>query len=294
MQYPNINSYITFESLGDIMCLPNSSILTAISVFRFCFIIKLFKHLTKWNSYLAEVKCEKYSCKANTTFAFKALQKDNPFITLFLIFILTCICFGFSTRIFELYYWESQPILSQDWRYIWNALWCVFVSMTTVGYGDYYPNTHFGRAIVVLACIIGLYFVSMLMVFMTQESILNESEQKAYKLITRLKLRKEIKDIQSYMIYHSLKMGILYKYRKKVMINDKQYEIPYSLHQRNIISRIDELKIKYRIIKTFEFIPTKEQLFDICERIDTDVKEIRHEIDLLRCKINIFFIFSYK
>lgn len=153
--------------------------------------------------------------------------------------------------------------------------------MTTVGYGDFYPKTHLGRFIVIVACIVGIYFVSMMMVFMTQKSILNETEFKAYKLITRLKLRKEIKDYQSQMIFHCIKMNIL---KRKLLKATKQedVEINYNYEKRCIISLIEKIKSKYRAIKTFEFIPTKEQLFDVCERIDTDIKEIKQEIEALK------------
>ena len=277
-QYPNINSFIIQYELGNTFILPYSSILAAVCIFRLCFSFKIFKNLTKWSSLQAESMCEKYVCEANSSFAFKCLQKEYPFITLTLIFLLTCICFGFSLRVFELHYWESEEIKAQDWTYEWNAVWCIFVSMTTVGYGDFFPKTHMGRIIVILACVVGTYFVSMMMVFMTQKSILDETEFKAYKLITRLKLRKEIKSLQAKLIYECIKM--------KICKNNKSIELEknekYHLHRRKVLILIEKAKSKYRRIKTFEFIPTKEQLFDVSERIDNDVNEIMNEIESLK------------
>jgi len=44
---------------------------------------------------------------------------------------------------------------------------------------------------------------------------------------------------------------------------------------------IEEKKLNaYRKIH-YEFIPTKEKLFDLCERLDNDIKEIRQEIEFL-------------
>ena len=78
--------------------------------------------------------------------------------------------------------------------------------MTTVAFGDFYPRSHFGRFLIIFAIIIGIYFVSMMMKFITFKSILTDTEQKAYKLITRLRHRGELKNVNANIIYHSLKI----------------------------------------------------------------------------------------
>jgi hypothetical protein len=161
-------------------------------------------------------------------------------------------------------------------------MWCIFVSMTTVGYGDFYAKTHIGRFITIIACIIGIYFVSMMMVFMTQKSVLTENETKAYKLVTRLKLRNEIKNIQATMILHIINMSIFTKKKYAGHFTNREYEIKYNYEKRNINNLLQQVKDKTRIISSFDLIATKEHLFDISERIDSDIKEIRQELSSLR------------
>jgi hypothetical protein len=155
-----------------------------------------------------------------------------------------------------------------------------------VGYGDFYPKTHFGRIVTIIACLIGIYFVSMMMVFMTEKSILTENEYKAFKLITRLKERKMIRSIQSMMIYQSLLMAKFKKEYNQETIDERQFHIKYNYQKRFILSEIEDIKAKLRIIKSYDIVPTKEQLFDISERIETDFSEIKKELDGLKCKIN--------
>lgn len=53
-----------------------------------------------------------------------------------------------------------------DFYYLYNAMWLVITTMTTVGYGDIYPQTHFGRFFGVVSCLIGMLLVSYLVVGM--------------------------------------------------------------------------------------------------------------------------------
>lgn len=132
--YPHLSQYFILTDLNYSVCIPFSSIFASFIFVRVYFMLKLLKHLTRWTSIKAETVCEKYVCKADSQFAFKAFQKENPFTLLFTIFILSLLCFGLSLRIFELYYWETQNSsfpLFQDWSFIWNSMWCIFVAMTT-------------------------------------------------------------------------------------------------------------------------------------------------------------------
>ena len=288
-QYPTLNSVLIFPQLDIILVLPMSSLFSAFSTYRFLYIFQLINSFSIWDSILSEKILDKFYLNTNLMFTLKAYQKNNPFISLIFLFFLSCVSFALCIRIFEVHYWESQKVILQNWRYRWNAIWCVFVSMTTVGYGDFFPKTHFGRILIIIACIIGIYFVSMMMIFMTQKSILTESEQKAYKLITRLKIRNQLKDIHSNIIYHSLKMICMTKKFKRNSIKEKEYEMEYNYEKRCIISIIDENKILSEKIKSFDIIPTKDQLYDIAERIDIVIKEIRSEVNILQ-KMNTSFL----
>ena len=55
--------------------------------------------------------------------------------------------------------------------------------MTTVGYGDFYPKTHLGRTVAVIAAVLGSLFVSLMVVAMSESSTLNPPEQRVSKII---------------------------------------------------------------------------------------------------------------
>ncbi len=116
---------------------------------------------------------------------------------------------------------------------------------------------------------------------MTQKSILTENENKAYKLITRLLLRSHIKEAKADIVFRALKMALVKKRLHEKKISEKNFHISYSYQQRKITNAIEVCNEKLRMIKSFEFIPMKEHLFDISERIDSDIKEIKQELQSL-------------
>jgi hypothetical protein len=292
-QYPGLNGYLLIYELGDYLCIPYTTILSSLTFIRFYFLLKLFKHMTKWTSSKAEVTCDFYACKADEKFAFKAFQKENPFLILLIILITTCFCFGLSLRNFELLYWESRKYSAfMDWDYMLNSMWCIFISMCAVGYGDFFAKTLIGRFITIMACLIGLYFTSMLMVFMTQKSALNENERKAYNILVRLKLRGEIESERSYIIYFALKMMKLKKQKIENKITSKSFHINYNYEKRNIFTKFEIIEGKIKNIQVFTSVSFKESLFKLTNRIESDVKDLNKEIENIKGLGDMVFSFS--
>ena len=288
-QYPYLNYIWINHQLDRLMILPLSSLLSAFANFRALYFFQLINSLSIYDSVLSEKILDKFYLSTNLFFTMKAYQKSNPFISLIFLFAISCLCFSLCIRIFEMYYWETYDVITQDWTFIWNALWCVFVSMTTVGYGDFYPKTHFGRILVIISCSVGIYFISMMMIFLTQKSILSESELKSYKLITRLKIRNELKDIYSNIIFHGIKMFIIQNRYINDNISQKRYEMEYNYEKRNVNLMIEECRFLSEKLKSFDIIPTKDQLYDIAERILEDIKYINNEVNILK-KLNSSFL----
>jgi potassium intermediate/small conductance calcium-activated channel subfamily N protein 2 len=103
-------------------------------------------------------------------FVARAQFKQRPFtcLTLFIVFI--ALISAYSIRIFERAYYSTDPVIDnsspnfQDYNDFWNVLWLTAVSMTTVGYGDYYCKSHFGRFTTVLAVLFGILTISLMLV----------------------------------------------------------------------------------------------------------------------------------
>ena len=97
-------------------------------------------------------------------FAVKALMKQKPYEILFFSLFVTTIIFGFQLRIFEGVISEAS---GQNFDNMWNCMWNVVITLTSVGYGELYPKTFFGRIVGIIICFWGVFIVSFFVVTVT-------------------------------------------------------------------------------------------------------------------------------
>lgn len=68
-------------------------------------------------------------------------------------------------------------------------MWNIIVTMTTVGYGDYFAKTHLGRFIIFFVCIWGVFIVSMMVITLNNTLEITTLESKAIAVLERLDLK---------------------------------------------------------------------------------------------------------
>lgn len=95
--------------------------------------------------------------------AIRCLIINDPYIFLTIVTIVIVVTISFSLRIIEgpLIFLDNDGI---DLSFISNCIWLTLVTMTTVGYGDYYPKTNLGRLLCVISSIIGTILMSFIAV----------------------------------------------------------------------------------------------------------------------------------
>lgn len=64
-------------------------------------------------------------------------------------------------------------------------MWFSLITMTTVGYGDFYAKTLWGRLVSALGCIWGTSIVSQMIVVVSNSSSFTLSQERAYELMRR-------------------------------------------------------------------------------------------------------------
>ena len=132
--------------------------------------------------------CEKICLDCNVTmdylFVIKAEFQEKPFLFVSVLLTESIIIFGYSVRSVEMFFMygtESEKV--QDWRYIWNGFWCIIITMSTVGFGDFYPISLLGRFIVIISSIWGNFLISMMVAALTVAVEFNNQESLSYEMI---------------------------------------------------------------------------------------------------------------
>lgn len=173
------------------VCYKYNDLFHVMQFLKLYFLIRSFTMYTLFSSSNAYRVCAIYGTKNTTTFVVKCMMKEQPLKFIATIFLFGIIFFGYALRIAE------APLItidkSMDLSNYFNCCWNVLITMTTVGYGDYYPRTPLGRIIMFFTCIYGMIVVSLMVNFVSMQLELGYGELKAYTVINRLSLKENIK-----------------------------------------------------------------------------------------------------
>ena len=269
MSLPNINVKWVGSMRGSEFIYHITDIVSILCLLRFYLIFRLYEQYSKWTSFESALICKKYGTEADAIFGIKSDLKDRPFRTIGIIIGLFVVIFGIATMQSEKSYEGQKGDLDQ----LTNAEWLIIITMTTVGYGDIFPTTHFGRFFCLLACISGMILVSAMVVALNLVSELSKDQSAAYIAI-RAKSREQewiesaaevVKaafrakradegPIKKFRAVLMLKKNIFY-YKKKAQENDMMditssemlYNLQHKLESKlsttdNIICEIPKLK----------------------------------------------------
>jgi voltage-gated potassium channel len=109
-------------------------------------------------------------------------MKERPYIMICFTMVILIFTFGFAIRSAELPLMEMTDE-DHNWKYLWNGMWNIIVTITMVGYGDFFPITHIGRVIGLIAAILGNLLIAVMVVSLTFTSEFSPQQRKAYELI---------------------------------------------------------------------------------------------------------------
>jgi len=116
----------------------------------------------------------------------------------------------------------SSKGVSFDYGHLYTSFWLVMVTMMTIGYGDIYPQTHFGRFVCIIACLVGMLLVSTLVLALSSKLEFTADEARAYAKIKNLHSNDELRSKAAHVIVGALLLkregGLMEKFAGRLLM----------------------------------------------------------------------------
>lgn len=138
----------------------------------------------------------------------------SPLKFLFICLFISIPVFSFIIRVSE--YPLSYLVERNGFHKYTNCLWWTVVTMTTIGYGDYFPRTPLGRIVTFILSIWGVIIVSSMVVVLSNYVTPTNIERKAFYMIKKLGLMSRLKDSISHILLYIAKGGILFRKKRAI------------------------------------------------------------------------------
>ena len=188
--YPPLNNKVYYEQANDfsagIAFQWNDWLLCFMIFFRLIYIIKVSLNLSLYTDPRSQRVCSIYGTDAGYAFAMKAIMKNSSWLILMTTMPVTLISFSYQLRLFERH-------VNPSFENITTSMWCMTITMLTVGYGDVYPKSHMGRLIGIVIAVWGAFYVSLFVVALNNILNFDSPQQKSYMLLTRVLAKEDLK-----------------------------------------------------------------------------------------------------
>lgn len=220
--------------------IPLNSIFTSICLFRVWFIFKL--HLVSSVSYTQRsFRIGKINgVELGLHFPFKANMTDSSLSINFYLFLMCLLVCSYDLRIFERYFDRNDETSLSNYL---NDIWCVFITMTTVGYGDIVPLSLFGRIIIIISCMFGVFLMGLMVVSVTSYLNITGVESNIYKILLKSRKMEERNNLAFKAIAQYLK-SIKNVNKKKLTVNKDDFlKKIVPLEKKNINKYLNNFKI---------------------------------------------------
>jgi len=176
------------------------SFLSVFVLLRFYLCLRLIYLMSDYTSQRAEWVLHAHGLEVSSIFAVKAYIATKPLIAVGALFVLGTLFWS------ELLFLAEKPERKHvemmcesskvyhstehsDLNDFGTCYWLTFVTTATVGYGEVYPKTNVGRAVAMLACILGNVYTGLLVLALQSNLKLNQVEEKASRYMVQRHLR---------------------------------------------------------------------------------------------------------
>jgi len=270
---PDLNTVNQVTMLGGKYYYSYYNIFNFFVLFKLYYFLRLIRSLSKFTNENVKRLAKKYKITIGTSFVLKAHLKKYPYFTLSFIMVFTVLVLGFIIRNFEIGYLPDVNIGNQtnkslktnNFNLYSDSFWVIITSMLTLGYGDIFPCSHFGRCVAIIAAIIGMLLISILILNLSSLIEFTPEEKKAYSMINKMLMTKTLNETAKSLIIQLLKLNQLKQSKAK-------NRLPLFMNHVLIIRYVAQKFNKEMKICKSRLLPSDEILIELQKKLESDVK----------------------
>jgi hypothetical protein len=285
---PVLNQVTTGTMLGQIYAYNYNALVSIFALIKMYLALRAYSYYSRWTTDIAKSICNKYNVKMGLHLTIKSELKKRPLvaITIMMIFSLGICSYCMRTFEYNVYQENSDSSIynlkgtgsSEDLSTIANCMWLIIVTMTTVGYGDFYPKSHLGRFVGVISCIIGMLLVSLIVVSLTSILDFSSEEKKAYSVIKKLHAEDNVYCKATEVIKSVLLIRKAIRKRKEM---GRAYLTERFILFTQLKRKINNFKNDYRYANSYA-LPIDEMLKKLEIYLKEDIKRVDNCINKMR------------
>ena len=264
-----INCHFHSEKFDMNYNVPLNSIFTAFCLIRLWFVVKYYLATSNYYNQRAFRAFKIYGLEISLGFPFKSTMLLHPLsidLILFLIFLYLC---SYNLRIFERY---TDEVSGVEFGHFYNDLWCIFITMTTVGYGDLAPTTEFGRIFVLISCLFGTFLVALAVSSVSNCLLLENNEFTIFQILEKAISIEGKNEAELMMVMRYIK---ILKKLKRGKANSK-----IESYQKNMALFLEKYKIaKDYYLETCASFNDFDELMNYLDYVENNVATMEEKIN---------------
>jgi hypothetical protein len=241
---------------------------------RVYLVFRYYTFYSSWADDRAEKICNDCNTLGGISFAIKAELKERPYTVVGVLMLMSILIFGHALRNVEVCFMQNKSADKfQDWSYVWNGFWCIIITILTIGYGDFYPQTVVGRCIAVVAVLWGTFLISLMVVSLTISVEFTPQEQKAYDELKKGEMYFNLKRKALQTLRYGVKLKSFPENRAD--INDTETKIKYIRTLDHFKHNLNEFRNARKFIVNKEHEQSAENiLYQLNENVNEEMENL--------------------
>ena len=222
-----------------------NDLLLVLMLIRMFYIIKVALILTDYSA-RADRICKMMGMRLNLFLTLKCvLLKYTGYVLFFTTFLFGFVL-AYMMKVIEgpvAFVIDYHRRINNSYLDYGNCFWNVFITMTTVGFGDYYPISLLGRIICMISALFGNVLVSMNINYLQRKTEISSDEQNAFSFIQRM----EEREVMQCIAAAYFRANFTYFVNKKKLLRQRQ-----KVEEQDKVELVKLAKMKFEKRKHFQ------------------------------------------